>query len=75
MKNEKIQIIEASTILGLRLTGVEMMPKRLMDDGLQKLAEKNQVIKIKDMNYLYTTLRDKSGIIKSETIIEFSKYK
>ena len=73
MKNEKIQIIEASTILGLRPTGVEIMPKRVMDDGLQKLAEKNQVIKIKNMNYLYTTLRDKSGIINSETIIEFSK--
>ena len=41
MKNEKIQIIEASTILGLRPTGVEMMPKRLMEEGLQKKKKKN----------------------------------
>ena len=73
MKNKKIQIIEASTILGLRPTGVEMMSERLIGDGLGKLAEMNQVIKIKDMNYLYTKVRDKSGIINSEAIIEFSR--
>ena len=57
--NPTIQIITAPSILGLKPSGVELLPKSLLSSGLNKLVDsKNPIIELPAPNHLYSNERD-----------------
>lgn len=68
-----IQLIKAASILGLKPTGVEKAPDALLESGLRNLiTPDNPLIELSDLNHLYSTERDKSGVINAKALHEFS---
>ncbi len=57
--NPAIQIICAPSILGLKPSGVELLPESLLNSGLNKLIDsKNPIIELPAPNHLYSNRRD-----------------
>jgi arginase len=71
----KIQIISAPSILGLKPTGVERLPTSLLDSGLREhLGIKNPVIHVPTLNNLYSDQRDdQTKCLNSHAIALFSR--
>lgn len=70
---KKIYWIKAGSILGLKPTGVEKAPDYLLKTGLSSLiALDTPVIEIPNLNHRYKLKRDKSGMLNSEALHDFS---
>jgi arginase len=69
-----IQIITASSILGLKPSGVETLPSALLPLGLQnKLHAQIPIIEVPALNDLYTNRRDRqTNIINGDALKRFS---
>ena len=73
LPNNKVEIISAPSILGLKLTGVEKLAESLLTAGLkEKLGSEFPVIYVPTLNYLYSDKRDEHNCLNSKTIKEFS---
>ncbi|HEX6224524.1 MAG TPA: arginase family protein [Chryseolinea sp.] len=73
-KKPDIQIVTASSILGLRPTGVERLAEVLLSNGLQqKLNSANAVIDVPTLNHLYSSLREPHGVLNAAPLTAFSK--
>ena len=70
----EIQIITATSILGLKPSGVETLASTLLSLGLQKtLSANDQIIDISDLNHLYSRNRDQdTKIINGSPLREFT---
>lgn len=68
-----VQLIKAPSILGLRPTGVERLADTLLQEGLGTFATpRSPVLTVDDLNHLYSTRRDQTGIINAEPLRIFS---
>jgi arginase len=74
MFRHNVQIISAPSILGLRPSGVERLPKSLLDAGLkEQLASPYDVIDVPDLNHLYSDKRSSShAVLNEESLKTFS---
>ena len=69
-QNEKISILSAPSILGLRPSGVEKLAQNLLDNGLAaKLGTSKPVIHVPDLNSEYDPLRSRADSILNEAAL------
>lgn len=73
-KKLDIQIISAASILGLKPSGVEMLPSALLTHGLKEGLQSNHVVvDVPTLNHLYHPERDKeTGVLNGEPLKAFS---
>lgn len=70
---EMIQIVRAPSILGLRPTGVELLADTLLRNGLDAyITPQAPLVNVPDLNHLYSTRRDDTGMINAPLLCEFS---
>lgn len=74
VENDKIQIILAQSILGLRPTGVDKLGDTLLKNGLDKQLNVDlEVIRLPTLNSLYSDVRDpRTQCLNPEPITVFS---
>lgn len=73
-KKLDIQIISAASILGLKPSGVQLLPAALLSNGLkEKLHSNNPIIDVPTLNHLYHPERSKeTGLLNGESLKAFS---
>jgi arginase len=69
----EIQIVAASSILGLRPSGVETLASALLSNGLEtKIGATTPVIHAPTLNHLYTSKRSNGSILNEGPLKDFS---
>src|SRR5690242_14601955 len=69
----KIQLKSAPSILGLRPTGVEQLPRAILDtEHLRNQPSLKSAIEIEDLNTSYSTERDQdTGCLNIQSVIHY----
>lgn len=73
MQAKSVQVIQASSILGLQPTGVEKASSTFLKEGfLSEQIKENPVLTVVNLNHKYSTKRNKSSVLNEEALHQFS---